>query len=109
MGRAAKRKLAEIGFADSGCGMAPDTLRHIFEPFFTRSRTGNGTWLGLSISHQVIDQHGGTIRAASAGPGQGSTFVVRLPLTAAAAINDATPASHPNVLLPFPGRSAAVA
>ena len=100
---------AEIRFTDSGCGMAPDTLRHIFEPFFTRSRTGNGTGLGLSISHQVIDQHGGTIRAASAGPGQGSTFVVRLPLTAAAAINDATPASHPNVLLPFPGRAAAVA
>ncbi len=100
---------AEIRFADSGCGMAPDTLRHIFEPFFTRSRTGNGTGLGLSISHQVIDQHGGSIRAASAGPGQGSTFLVRLPLTSAAEKADATPASNPNVLLPFPGRAAAVA
>ncbi len=100
---------AELRFADSGCGMAPDTLRHIFEPFFTRSRTGNGTGLGLSISHQVIDQHGGSIRAASAGPGQGSTFAVRLPLTGAAEKPEATPASHPNVLLPFPGRAAAVA
>jgi len=100
---------AELRFADSGCGMAPDTLRHIFEPFFTRSRTGNGTGLGLSISHQVIDQHGGSIRAASAGPGQGSTFLVRLPLTGAAEKVEATPASHPDVLLPFPGRSAAVA
>ena len=100
---------AELRFADSGCGMAPDTLRHIFEPFFTRSRTGNGTGLGLSISHQVIDQHGGSIHAASAGPGQGSTFAVRLPLTGAAEKPEATPASHPNVLLPFPGRAAAVA
>jgi len=100
---------AEIRFADSGCGMAPDTLRHIFEPFFTRSRTGNGTGLGLSISHQVIDQHGGTIAAASAGPGRGSTFAVRLPLTAAGEKAELTPASHPHALLPFPGRAAAVA
>ena len=60
--------------------MTPDVLENIFEPFFTRNRTGNGTGLGLSISHQIIDQHGGTITAASAGPGQGSTFMVRLPL-----------------------------
>ena len=100
---------AELCFADSGCGMAPDTLRHIFEPFFTRSRTGNGTGLGLSISHQIIDQHGGTIRATSAGPGLGSTFVVRLPLTSAAEKAEPTPASHPHVVLPFPGRAAAVA
>ena len=97
---------AELRFRDTGCGMAADTLRHIFEPFFTRSRTGNGTGLGLSISHQIIDQHGGTIRAESAGPGQGSTFVVRLPLAAAA---EGTDAAAPPEFLPFPGRVAAVA
>jgi two-component system NtrC family sensor kinase len=73
---------AEMTFTDSGCGMTADVLDNIFEPFFTRNRTGNGTGLGLSISHQIVDQHGGTIQAQSAGPGKGSTFVVRLPLRA---------------------------
>ena len=71
---------AELGFADTGCGMTPEVLENIFEPFFTRSRTGKGTGLGLSISHRVISQHGGEIEAASAGVNQGSTFTVRLPL-----------------------------
>jgi len=76
-------RTAELAFVDSGCGMAPDVLENIFEPFFTRSRTGKGTGLGLFISHQIIDQHAGTIVATSAGPGRGSTFTVRVPLVAA--------------------------
>ena len=75
-----RNEVAEVRFTDTGCGMTAETLEHIFEPFFTRNRTGNGTGLGLSISHQVIDQHGGSITASSAGPGQGSVFIVRLPL-----------------------------
>lgn len=75
---------AEMSFADTGCGMTPDVLENIFEPFFTRNRTGNGTGLGLSISHQIVDQHGGTIQVSSDGPGKGSTFVVRIPLRAEA-------------------------
>jgi signal transduction histidine kinase len=71
---------AELIFADTGCGMPPEVLDNIFEPFFTRSRTGKGTGLGLSISHRIISQHGGEIEASSPGPGEGSTFVVRLPL-----------------------------
>jgi two-component system, NtrC family, sensor kinase len=71
---------AELIFADTGCGMPPEVLDNIFEPFFTRSRTGKGTGLGLSISHRIISQHGGAIEASSPGPGEGSTFVVRLPL-----------------------------
>jgi two-component system, NtrC family, sensor kinase len=71
---------AELVFTDTGCGMAPDVLQNIFEPFYTKSRTGKGTGLGLFISHQIIDQHGGTIEAASPGPGRGSTFTVRVPL-----------------------------
>lgn len=70
----------ELTFKDSGCGMTPDILENIFEPFFTRSRTGKGTGLGLSISHRVITQHGGEIEATSEGPGKGSTFTVRLPI-----------------------------
>jgi len=72
--------LAEIVFQDTGCGMTPDVLENIFEPFFTRSRTGKGTGLGLFISHQIITQHEGMIEARSDGPNQGSTFVVRFPL-----------------------------
>jgi len=75
-------EIATMTFTDTGCGMTPDVLDNIFEPFFTRNRTGNGTGLGLSISHQIVDQHGGSIQAQSAGPGRGSTFVVRLPLRA---------------------------
>ena len=55
--------LAEMVFTDTGCGMAPEVLENIFEPFYTRSRTGKGTGLGLFISHQIIDQHGGRIEA----------------------------------------------
>jgi signal transduction histidine kinase len=72
--------LAELQFSDTGCGMTPETLENIFEPFFTRSRTGKGTGLGLTISHRIIHQHGGEIEAHSAGPEQGSTFTVRLPV-----------------------------
>jgi len=71
--------MAELVFADTGCGMLPEVLDNIFEPFFTRSRTGKGTGLGLSISHRIINQHGGEIEASSPGPNQGSTFTVRLP------------------------------
>jgi two-component system, NtrC family, sensor kinase len=70
----------EFTFKDTGCGMTPDVLDNIFQPFFTRSKTGKGTGLGLSISHRIITQHGGDIEAASDGPGQGSTFLVRLPI-----------------------------
>ena len=98
---------AELVFADSGCGMSPEVLQNIFEPFYTKSRTGKGTGLGLFISHQIVDQHGGTITATSAGPGAGSTFTVRIPLELpqgqANPPADADPDAAPPVL-PFPGR-----
>ncbi len=72
--------MAEVQFADSGCGMSQEVLENIFEPFFTRSRTGKGTGLGLTISHRIINQHGGELDASSAGPNAGSTFTVRLPV-----------------------------
>jgi two-component system NtrC family sensor kinase len=75
--------MAELQFTDTGCGMTPEVLENIFEPFYTRSRTGKGTGLGLTISHRIITQHGGEIEANSAGPHQGSTFIVRLPVNAA--------------------------
>ena len=71
---------AELMFTDTGCGMNTETLGNIFEPFYTRSRTGKGTGLGLFISHHIVSQHAGEIHAASAGPGQGTTFTVRFPI-----------------------------
>jgi signal transduction histidine kinase len=71
---------ATLEFTDTGCGMAREILDNIFEPFFTKSRTGKGTGLGLSISHRIVSQHGGEIVAASPGPSHGSTFTVRLPV-----------------------------
>ncbi len=72
--------MAEMAFTDDGCGMEPEVLENIFEPFFTRRREGKGTGLGLSITHRIINQHHGEIGASSEGPGKGSTFTVRLPI-----------------------------
>jgi two-component system, NtrC family, sensor kinase len=93
---------AEMMFTDTGCGMSPDVVENIFEPFYTRSRTGKGTGLGLFISHHIVAQHGGEIRVASAGPGQGSTFTVRVPLTPALGQDD-----RPGVLPFGPARKPA--
>jgi two-component system NtrC family sensor kinase len=82
--------MAEMVFADTGCGMSPEILENIFEPFFTRSRTGKGTGLGLSISHRAITQHRGEIEATSPGLNRGSTFTVRLPLQPAESMKEET-------------------
>ena len=75
--------MAEMVFADDGCGMTPEVQEHVFEPFFTRRRVGQGTGLGLSITCRIVADHGGEIEAGSDGPGRGSTFRVRLPLAQA--------------------------
>ncbi len=72
--------MAEMVFADDGCGMPPDVLENIFEPFFTKRKVGKGTGLGLSITHRIVSQHQGEIAATSQGENRGSTFVVRLPV-----------------------------
>ncbi|MEE8451491.1 MAG: ATP-binding protein [Thermoguttaceae bacterium] len=76
--------MARLTFDDAGCGMDPDVLAQVFEPFFTRRRAGQGvgqgTGLGLSISSRIITDHGGTLEAESPGAGRGSTFTIRLPL-----------------------------
>jgi len=77
---ARRDKAAQLIFTDDGCGMDADVLEHLFEPFFTRRRSGQGTGLGLSISYRIVADHGGEIEASSSGPGQGATFRVRLPL-----------------------------
>ncbi len=76
---------ALITVTDSGEGIAPDQLERIFERFY-RVRCGrreagdSGSGIGLTIARDLIRAHGGDLRAASAGRGQGSTFTVALPL-----------------------------
>jgi two-component system NtrC family sensor kinase len=71
---------ARLVVADDGCGMTADVMKHLFEPFFTRRRGGQGIGLGLSISYRIVEEHLGQIVAESDGPGKGSTFTVSLPL-----------------------------
>lgn len=70
-------------FEDDGCGMTPEVRQNLFEPFFTRRRSGGGTGLGLSITDRIVKEHGGTIEVSSEGTGCGSLFRVRLPRHAA--------------------------
>lgn len=104
IGLRAAGESAELTVRDTGCGMAKDVLQKVFEPFYTRSKTGKGTGLGLFISQRVATQHGGTITAASDGPGKGSTFTVRFPLRKDGADDATRPA-----VLPMPARHAAAA
>jgi len=74
----------QIGVTDTGMGIAPDYLDHIFERFSqadsSTTRRHGGLGLGLSIAKHLTELHGGTIAASSAGQGQGATFLVKLPL-----------------------------
>jgi signal transduction histidine kinase len=67
---------------DNGKGIAAEHLPRIFDPFFTTKPIGQGTGMGLAISHQIIGQHGGAIRVRST-PGVGTRFLVVLPVVAA--------------------------
>jgi len=63
---------------DNGPGIEPDVLPRIFDPFFTTSETGRDSGLGLSISQNLIEQHGGTLTCQTK-LGEGSEFQIRLP------------------------------
>ena len=67
-----------IVVSDTGVGIRPEDLPHVFEPFFSSKQDMQGTGLGLSIVYGIIERHGGTITVQSQ-PGQGATFTIRLP------------------------------
>jgi PAS domain S-box-containing protein len=69
--------LVELSVGDTGTGIAPELMARIFDPFFTTKGVGEGSGLGLSICHGIVEAMGGTISVKSA-PGRGSTFTVRL-------------------------------
>jgi signal transduction histidine kinase/ActR/RegA family two-component response regulator len=79
----------ELNIVDTGQGIDPKFLPHVFERFRQAdgapSRRHGGLGLGLAIVRQLVELHGGTVHAASAGPGRGATFTVRLPALAAGA------------------------
>jgi len=70
------RQSLAIEISDTGCGISPEDLKHIFEPFFTKKEKGTG--LGLAITQGIIEKHGGTIKVESK-IGQGTTFKITLP------------------------------
>lgn len=72
----AQDRAVEIAVADTGCGIAPENLSQIFEPYFTTKPAGTG--LGLAIAHNIVEAMGGAITAESR-PGQGTTFTLRIP------------------------------
>jgi signal transduction histidine kinase/CheY-like chemotaxis protein len=80
--------VVEVRVHDTGIGIEPAFLPHVFEPFRqangTSTRNYGGLGLGLSIAKQLVDAHSGTIRADSQGPGHGTVFVVGLPVAALA-------------------------
>jgi two-component system, NtrC family, sensor kinase len=73
----AEPDVLEISVADSGGGMDEQTHEHLFEPFFTTKRNGNG--LGLAITQEIVEAHGGKIRCERLTP-RGTRFVIELPL-----------------------------
>ena len=71
--------VCEIDVEDTGCGIAPEVRPNIFDPFYTTKRTGEGTGLGLSVSLGIVERHGGEMLVESE-EGQGTKFIVRLPM-----------------------------
>ncbi len=71
-----------VSISDTGPGIPEENLNRIFEPFFTTKEVGKGTGLGLSITYDIVKKHGGNIKVESK-IGQGTTFVVSIPVVEA--------------------------
>jgi signal transduction histidine kinase len=69
--------MVSVHIVDTGVGIAPEHLPHIFQPFYRVVSHVEGTGLGLSIARQIVSMHGGELTVAST-PGRGSTFTLRL-------------------------------
>jgi signal transduction histidine kinase len=77
--RALDETRVRLEFEDEGPGIPPELRDRVFEPFFTTKPVGQGTGLGLSLSHGIIERHGGRIWVESE-PGSGTRFVIELPV-----------------------------
>jgi signal transduction histidine kinase/ActR/RegA family two-component response regulator len=89
----------EISVSDTGAGIAPEFLPHVFDRFRqadgTTTRHHGGLGLGLSIVRHLVELHGGTVRAESPGEGHGSTFTVLLPVAPVYAADASEARVHP--------------
>ncbi len=63
-----------VSIRDSGCGISPENINKLFQPFYTTKAAGKGTGLGLAIVSKLVDEMGGKISVESEGPGRGATF-----------------------------------
>ncbi|MEW6211985.1 MAG: ATP-binding protein [Acidobacteriota bacterium] len=72
------RSFVALRIKDTGKGIAPENLAHIFDPFHTTKEPGQGTGLGLTVSHRIVKEHGGWIEAANHAEG-GAIFTIYLP------------------------------
>ena len=82
-----RKKKVRIQIQDTGSGIFPSDLVHIFEPFYTTKKEGKGVGLGLSVAYGIIERHEGKIDVNSV-VGQGSTFIVELPLYSTENVKD---------------------
>jgi two-component system NtrC family sensor kinase len=74
----AAENCVEVSISDTGCGIPPEQINRIFDPFFSTKASGQGTGLGLSIAYGIVTTHRGTISVQSE-VGEGSTFTIRMP------------------------------
>ncbi len=88
------QRIAEIVISDTGCGIPPDKLEQIFQPFYSTktsdSQGQGGTGLGLSLCRDVIESHHGQVDVQST-VGEGTTFTLRFPLVDAPRLGSAFP------------------
>ena len=75
-----EKKYIMVSIKDTGKGMPPEVVNHIFEPFYTTKDVGKGTGLGLSISYGIIQEHDGEIKVKS-NVGKGTEFIITLPVS----------------------------
>jgi PAS domain S-box-containing protein len=85
--KAVSGRYVELVVRDNGCGLAPEVLERIFEPFFSTKDVGKGSGMGLAVVHGIVHDHGGHVVVASE-PGRGTTFRVLLPVAVDAAVPD---------------------
>jgi PAS domain S-box-containing protein len=94
----------ELSVSDTGIGIPSSFLPHVFERFSQKdsstTRSYGGLGLGLAICKQLVEQHGGSIRAASQGEGKGATFCVLLPVSIAQLQEEGMPRVHPTAEIP---------
>jgi PAS domain S-box-containing protein len=102
---------AQIQVSDTGKGISPDFLPYVFERFrqadSTSTRSNKGLGLGLAIARHLVELHGGTIQAESAGIGQGATFTVMLPLLAIPSAKEAQTSNSNQMQVPMVGEDTA--